>query len=59
VGQIKLPNWASSEYRNQVSLCSPTCTLVLSIAMLGNAAAQATPAEQVRVFRQVYASIDQ
>ena len=44
-------------YGDRASLCSPRCTLVLSIAMLGNAAAQATPAEQVRVFRQVYASI--
>ncbi len=44
-------------YGDQAALCSPTCTLVLSMAMLGNAGAQAAPVEQLRTFRQVFAPI--
>ncbi len=44
-------------YGDQAALCSPTCTMLLSVVMLGSAAAQASPAEQIRVFRQVFASM--
>lgn len=44
-------------YGDQAALCSPTCTMLLSMAMLGHAGAQASPAEQLRVFRQVFATI--
>ena len=42
---------------DRAALCSPTCTIVLSLMMLGSAAAQTTPAEQISAFRQVYASM--
>ena len=42
---------------DQAALCSPICTMLLSAVMLGNAAAQAAPADQLRVFRQVFGSM--
>jgi hypothetical protein len=44
-------------YGDQAALCSPTCTMLLSVVMLGNAAAEAAPADQLRVFRQVFGSM--
>lgn len=40
-------------YGDQAALCSPTCTLLLSMVMLGHSGSQAGPAEQFRVFRQI------